>query len=511
MHRLAVLHGQLNAAGKLPNPLDLERERASFPVGELTNAIYGGKRLAELRRRIQVQVVRDSILSVAARRADMSREEERYASATAAARMIELLRTADVESRSALDWMFAASFPSAHGRLSNHMGLFEPAFRLLGSDDQVAAWDAAMRGFSVLGCFGLSEVAHASNAAGIETLAEYDVSRQEFVITSPRAESGKFWIGSAGGSATHALIYARLIVRSVDYGVNVFVVQLRRLMDGSFMPGVSCKDTGPKMGRNGLDNGYILLSGVRIPRSAMLARYTQIDADGAVTRSPLQQLAYGALVLGRVVMIGASSAIQAMALTITSRYLLVRRQFAPPVDSTSHPIALMAQDLLSDPVECFKFVDVFPQALPSMPVQFERAILDYPLQQRRLVPLIAGAFAIHATGRVLQRLYDNTQKTVGNVLTSGDLSALARATSELKRLHAWSAGMFVILCEIARVPSKGDSPTTHTATTSPLQASKLGAHGTHTLPSTNADKPVAAMVMPATLACLAFLLIMRYL
>ena len=172
----------------------------------------------------------------------------------ATARIIELFRNADAEIRATLDWVLSLAYPTAHGRLTVHTFLFEPAVRLLGSDEQVAALDAAMRNFSVLGCFALSEVAHASNAAGVETMAEYDVARQEFVITSPRAESGKFWIGGAGGSATHSVVYARLIVAGTDYGVNAFFVQLRRLEDGAFLPGVVCKDTGPKMGRNGVRN-----------------------------------------------------------------------------------------------------------------------------------------------------------------------------------------------------------------------------------------------------------------
>lgn len=144
------------------------------------------------------------------------------------------------------------AFPTAHGRLSVHTVLFEPAVRLLGSDEQVAAYDVAMRDFGILGCFALSEAAHASNAAGIETMAEFDIARQEFVITSPRPESGKFWIGGAGGSATHAVVYARLVVSGVDHGVCAFLVQLRRLGDGALLPGVVCRDTGPKMGRNGV-------------------------------------------------------------------------------------------------------------------------------------------------------------------------------------------------------------------------------------------------------------------
>jgi hypothetical protein len=127
MDRLSALRLHLDDAGRLPNVLDLDRCRASFAVSELTQVLYGGARLTELRRRVQLQVSRDSVLSTATQRSDWSRDEERRAAAAGAVRMIELMRSADIESRAALEWVFAAAFPSAHGRISNHLGLFEPA------------------------------------------------------------------------------------------------------------------------------------------------------------------------------------------------------------------------------------------------------------------------------------------------------------------------------------------------------------------------------------------------
>ena len=297
MNRLVELRKHLDWAGVLPTPLDIERAQASFPSNELVSIIHGGPRMVELRRRAMALVGRDPIISKATEAVDVSREEERLKSMRASGRIIELYRSSDPEFRSILEWVLMTAYPTAHGRLSVHTVLFEPAIRLLGSDEQVEKWDYALRNFGVLGCFALSEVAHASNAAGIETMAEFDGTRQEFVITSPRAESGKFWIGAAGGSATHAVVYARLMVSGVDHGVNAFLVQLRRMEDGATLPGVTCKDTGPKMGRNGvrgeilyrmfkfdlpsappmqLDNGYILFSGVRIPRTNLLSRYVQV-------------------------------------------------------------------------------------------------------------------------------------------------------------------------------------------------------------------------------------------
>ena len=180
-----------------------------------------------------------------------------------------------------------------------------------------------------------------------------------------------------------------------------------------------------------LDNGYILFSGVRVPRTSLLSRYTQVDAAGHVDRSPLQQLAYGALVYGRVVAVVSSAAQHAAALTIAVRYLLVRRQFAEAGSPASR-----AGDAAEAPA------GEFPRALPAVPVAPERPILDYAIQQRRLIPLLAGALAVHAAGRVLQNMYDRTQSAVRAALGGeGGGGAIAPAIARLKELHGWSAGL----------------------------------------------------------------------
>jgi acyl-CoA oxidase len=57
------------------------------------------------------------------------------------------------------------------------------------------------------------------------------------------------------------------------------------------------------MGRNGIDNGWIQFTYVRIPRTNMLMKHTKVSRDGKVTDPPMAQLAYGALITGRVQMV----------------------------------------------------------------------------------------------------------------------------------------------------------------------------------------------------------------
>lgn len=95
-------------------------------------------------------------------------------------------------------------------------------------------------------------------------------------------------------------MFARLVVDDKDYGVKPFVVQLRCLDTFECRKGVSIGDCGSKMGRNGIDNGWIRFTNVRIPRTNMLMRHTKVSSNGTVTLPSISQLSYGALIFGRV-------------------------------------------------------------------------------------------------------------------------------------------------------------------------------------------------------------------
>ena len=41
------------------------------------------------------------------------------------------------------------------------------------------------------------------------------------MINTPTVTATKWWIGGAGQTATHAVVYARLIIEGKDYGVQV--------------------------------------------------------------------------------------------------------------------------------------------------------------------------------------------------------------------------------------------------------------------------------------------------
>lgn len=64
----------------------------------------------------------------------------------------------------------------------------------------------------------------------------------------------------AGQSATHTMVIAQTYINGQHVGHNWFIVQLRDRATGELMPNVKAGDIGHKVGRSGLDNGFVSYS-----------------------------------------------------------------------------------------------------------------------------------------------------------------------------------------------------------------------------------------------------------
>jgi acyl-CoA oxidase len=254
------------------------------------------------------------------------------------------------------------------------------------------------------GCFCMTELAHGSNVAGLLTTATLDSNTDEFVIHTPDLSATKWWIGGAAETATHGAVFAQMIVNGKRHGVKTFIVPLRDPKTFRLLPGINIGDIGQKMGRNGIDNGYVQFTNVRIPRAYMLMKHTQVTRDGEVREPPLQQLTYGALLQGRAAMVADAANSSKKALTIGVRYAAVRRQFKSSPDA-----------------------------------ELETQLLDYPIHQRRLMPLLVQSVAFGFTTLEMTRLFEETSSALES-LEPGDPSM--DATIELlKETHSTSAGL----------------------------------------------------------------------
>lgn len=245
-------------------------------------------------------------------------------------------------------------------------GLFGGAVENLGTQAHHDQYVKGLIDLDILGCFAMTETGHGSNVQQLETTATYLPETGEFEIHSPTPGSRKDYIGGAAAHASYAAVFAQLITgapgeEATSRGVHCFIVPIRDA-NGDDLPGVTTSDCGYKGGLPGVDNGRILFDRVRIPRTDLLNRYADVAEDGTYS-SPIESdgrrffTMLGTLVRGRVTVGASAGAAGRLGLALAVRYALQRRQFQAPGGDG------------------------------------ELLLLDYRTHQRRLLPLVARAYA----------------------------------------------------------------------------------------------------------------------
>jgi acyl-CoA oxidase len=294
--------------------------------------------------------------------------------------------------------------PSLQIKSGVQWGLFGAAVMHLGTEDQHKKWLPGIMNLDVPGCFAMTETGHGSDVASIATTATFDESTGDFILHTPHRGAWKDYIGNAAIDGKAAVVFAQLIVGGENHGVHALYVPLRD--EKGFLPGVGGDDDGPKGGLNGIDNGRLHFTSVRVPRENLLNRYGHVDEDG-VYSSPIESRGrrfftiLGTLVQGRVSLVGASVVASQLASTIALRYSLERRQF--PVPGT----------------------------------QDEQVLLDYQTHQRRLLPRLANTYAMSfAQNELLGLFHDVFSGESDTEEARQDLETLAAA---LKPYATWSA------------------------------------------------------------------------
>jgi acyl-CoA oxidase len=301
----------------------------------------------------------------------------------------------------------ALSYPKDYGGQYD-MGAYAAAFETLAYHDlsltikfgvQFGLWggavynlgtkkhhDAYLRDTGTLalpGCFAMTETGHGSNVRGLETTAVYDPDTKELIVHSPSIAAGKEYIGNAMHSQM-AAVFCQLIVNGESHGVHAVVVPIRD-EEGKVLPGIRVEDNGYKLGLNGVDNGRLWFTRVRVPVGNLLDRFGGITADGHYESSienPSRRFftMLGTLVGGRVCVPRAGLSATKSALAIAVRYGLRRRQFA------------------------------------ADPLKAETIIMDYPNQQRRLLPLVAKAYATQfGLDHLLERYVNRSEEDMREI------------------------------------------------------------------------------------------------
>jgi acyl-CoA oxidase len=151
-------------------------------------------------------------------------------------------------------------------------------------------------------------------------------------------------------------------------------------------------------------SGYLRFNQVRIPRTAMLNRHSQVHADGRYTTTDKSKVKYTVMLKIRGVITSVVAYGLAQAVTIATRYSIVRLQgFGPN--------------------------GLLPEETP---------IYHYKSQHSRLLTLIAKAYAVFFVGRALDaEISDHLRR-----ISTGD-------HSKAPAMHALSAGCKAWATQIA--------------------------------------------------------------
>lgn len=102
--------------------------------------------------------------------------------------------------------------------------------------------------YEIIGCYAQTELGHGSNVRGLETTATWNPDDKTFTLHSPALTASKWWIGSLGRTANHAVVMAQLFIGNKNFGPHPFVVQIRDLDTHQPLENVYVGDIGPKFG-----------------------------------------------------------------------------------------------------------------------------------------------------------------------------------------------------------------------------------------------------------------------
>ncbi|GAX26242.1 acyl-CoA oxidase [Fistulifera solaris] len=388
--------------------LQKERAQATFSVEAMTHFLDGGASKTARRRALEALIAADPIFT----NTDnlyLHRTERHVRALQKFVHLIRLCRAWGIHGKDG-EIVLDDDFPTLLAAVADdfptslHWVMFVPNIMSLCDEEQQQRWLPLCRDWKMIGCYAQTELGHGSNVRALETTATFQKESEggmkggSWIIHSPTITSAKFWPGTLGRTANHAMVIARLIDgQGIDRGIHNFLVPLRSMEDHSLLKGVETGDIGPKIGYNTMDNGYCRFDQVQIPRRNMAMRFASVDENGHYTKKQVSEatskIAYITMMQVRAYIVNEAGKHLAQACTIATRYSAVRRQ---GYSATGE----------------------------------ELPILDYKQQQYRLLSMIACSYGFFFTGRrLLHHLQDIQQKLVHHQSVTKQVVADLHASS----------------------------------------------------------------------------------
>lgn len=387
-------------ADVLPN----ERKKATFDVKELIDLMDGGKKNTKRRRFIMSPTVG---LDVSDKyywdRPEQVKQHLKHWFETHDEWAGKMIPT-----RAEVAWM--QEYAMFSGTMMNHYGLFLPTIASQASAAQASQWLPRTIMMKIMGAYAQTELGHGSNVRGLQTIAVFDKATQEFVLNTPTLQSIKWWPGTLGKVANHAVVYAQLILDGKENGVHPFMVQIRD-ENHRPLPGIELGDLGPKLGDGANDTGFMRLENVRIQRNHMFGRYNWVTKDGKLKTAKTKgssKIHYMTMLSARGAMTRAASGRLAIAVTIATRYSCIRRQgFVNPAAGTSYKSE-------------------------------ERQIIDWQVQRYRILKQLALAYTLKFTGKWMIDMFTKLEgQQTGVVSDFSELPVIAATAAGLKALSTF--------------------------------------------------------------------------
>ena len=379
-----------------PDILAKERNKSSIKVHQLASHLLHRGGFLQRQEKI-LNILKDHVVFSKRNQLNLARPDRYH---LALARSKQLRRLSLQHDWNADDHKMAQYLVGEVAPYALHTVMFATSIREQCNEEQLKVWMPRVESWEIIGCYGQTELGHGSNVKGIETVAKWNQDTLDFTIHSPTLTAAKWWNGSLGRTANHAIVVAQLLLpengKFKSYGPHQFVVQIRDMKTNKPLDGIVIGDIGTKFGYAGMDNGYMLFKNFRVSHDSLLSKYTGVSIDGKYIKPKNQAIVYGSMTFVRASIIMESRLVLARACTIAVRYLSIRRQFADRDEGGE-----------------------------------EVAVLDYPSVQIRILPLLAATYALHYTGEAMFDMYWSTRAEIEK---NGDLSRLAE-------LHAASSGL----------------------------------------------------------------------